>query len=78
MRLVAVAQYVPAGSLAAEGKQCLCVDVTASGAEPGDELPGSHLCLDGPDALVLQALEILLSSGFPFAESRVPMTVRED
>lgn len=78
MRLSVCALEVTHGGLVGEFGQCLGLDVSAGAPAPGDELGGSHLCLDGPDALVIEAFEALFRSGFPFAVRPVPAAVGKD
>lgn len=68
----------PVGHLGREGGKCLGIDVAAGRAAPSNEVGGACLRLDGVDALVTQALEVLLRSGFPFAERAVPASAGED
>ncbi|MDC6408890.1 hypothetical protein LOK82_14045 [Xylella fastidiosa subsp. multiplex] len=57
----------PVGSFVGEGHKRLIIDIAAGPPAPGNEVSGSYLGLDGPDALVIEAFEVLLRSGFPFS-----------
>ncbi|OCA58596.1 hypothetical protein AA93_02930 [Xylella fastidiosa subsp. pauca 11399] len=68
----------PVGSLVGEGNKRLIIDIAAGPPAPGNEVSGSYLGLDGPDALVIEAFEVLLRSGFPFSVRPMPTALGTD
>ncbi|TQD51221.1 hypothetical protein FKV25_01960 [Lysobacter aestuarii] len=78
MYLSVLACDLPVSRLCPEGGKCLGVDISAGLPAPSGKLSGTHFGLDGPDALVFEAFEILLSGGFPFGEGRVPPAFRQE
>lgn len=78
MHILMTTNNFPISDLIGKGNQCIGVDVAASAVAPRDKVTGNSLGLDGPDALVLKAMECLIRGGFPFTESFVPVTVREN
>lgn len=73
-----VAEIGPHGALIGERHQCVGVDVTATGPAPSNEIVRADVRLDGPDALVLEALERLFGGGVPLAVGGMPSTFGKD
>ncbi len=78
MRLSVLALDIPKGRFCPEGGKCLGVDVSAGPVTPLNELSRPDFCLDGPESLVIEAFEILLSVGFPFGECGMPAPVGQE
>ena len=78
MYLAISACKVPGRGLVGVGQQCLGIDVASGPPAPGGKVGTAHFGLDGPDTLVMQALQVLLRSGFPFPEAGVPAAVGQE
>ena len=78
MHISVVTNNIPVSRLVGKGNQCIGVDVTASAIAPVYEITGNHLCLYGPDSLVLDALECLIRGGFPLAVGSMPLPIGEN
>lgn len=78
MHLSVAACVFPVGDFVGERQKCVGVDVSPGAPAPIGELGGSHIGLNGPDALALDALECLLRGGFPLGEGGMPCPAGKD